>query len=333
MGLLQNLRPLGGFPWYVQCLSLSAFAALLLTLLSSSYPHWVLKAAILLVLFVVYWMPRRIVVFVQALFDSRDVLFLYPEAVAKQAAGKKGLPPIALTIDDAPACAYDRRAANVCCTEQIRALLEKHGARATWFVIGSHVQEDRQELLQRLVTEGHELANHGMIDRPAVLLGREAFRADTEEAQRIVESCGGKRRWYRPGHALFTPDQLRWLRSKGFQLALGSIYPHDALDLPPWQCSFPRILAWLLVAKARAGDVIIIHDRPWTPRVLEIALPLLVSRFSVGTLSDLVDACEGPAAKQATTAEAAPFVNGDAASAGRRRATPTTTTTEAAAAD
>ncbi|CAE8589910.1 unnamed protein product, partial [Polarella glacialis] len=67
-----------------------------------------------------------------------------------------------------------------------------------------------------------------------------------------------------------------------------------ASDLPPWQCSAPWILAWALIRKAQAGDVIIVHDRPWTAKALEMALPVLAERFTICTLSELADACEAP---------------------------------------
>ncbi|KAL8303518.1 hypothetical protein RB600_007123 [Gaeumannomyces tritici] len=60
---------------------------------------------------------------------------------------------VALTIDDAPS---DQ-------TARILDLLRAHGARATFFVIGGQV-EGREELLRRIVREGHELGNHAMHD-------------------------------------------------------------------------------------------------------------------------------------------------------------------------
>lgn len=70
---------------------------------------------------------------------------------------------VALTIDDGP-CPHT--------TQKVLEQLEKHGARATMFVIGSHVEEiDRigagsgkvdlgRQVLRNMVVQGHELGNH-----------------------------------------------------------------------------------------------------------------------------------------------------------------------------
>ena len=56
---------------------------------------------------------------------------------------------IALTFDDGPSE----------WTEDVLDILAAHGARATFFVIGS-VVEPRHDLLRRMIAEGHEVGNH-----------------------------------------------------------------------------------------------------------------------------------------------------------------------------
>lgn len=252
---------------------------------------WQAKAGLVSAIWFIMWLPKSVIHIVQRCFDTKDVVFCFDaKKVAKAGAGK---PLVALTIDDSPALEFDARPAEVCSTSEIRKLLMRFQARASFFIIGSHVTHDRQALLRALHHDGHELCNHGMHDRPAFRLPAEEFAKDVDLAQAIVEECGGRKRWFRPSHALFTPWKLAWLRQNGYRLALGNVYPHDAFDLPPWQWSYPRILSRLLITKAQAGDVIIIHDRPWTPAVLALALPVLTARFTVCTLSELADACEG----------------------------------------
>lgn len=289
MGIAKDVRPENGFSVAVQMVSLgSAFALLCIFLLMESVP-WHVKGVLLLLLVVVFWLPRSLAMLAQSCFERGSVLFFYPPVRA--VSGDK--PLIALTIDDGPAWEFDNGPASECTTERIRKVLAKYGARATWFIIGSHVRDDRETLLKTLVDDGHELANHGMHDRPAWKLDMATYEDDVECTQKIIEQFGGQRRWFRPGQALFTPSQFRWLRKNGYRLAIGSVYPHDALDLPPWQNPYPSLLARVLLAKATAGDVLIIHDRPWTPAVLEVVLPILTETFTICTLSELADACEG----------------------------------------
>ncbi|CAE8684306.1 unnamed protein product, partial [Polarella glacialis] len=189
----------------VQALSLGSVSLLLAALLSWNRIPFGLKASAMTLLMVFAWLPRPLVVFFQWCFDRKVLLGYFPPelaaaAVLARALSKDGTkdsrkPLIALTIDDAPVVAeFDSRPAETCSTSEIRRALSKHGAKATWFVIGSHAQGDRRPLLAELASEGHELANHGMVDRPAWLLGREEFAEDVKAAQAVVESCGGSRR-------------------------------------------------------------------------------------------------------------------------------------------
>jgi hypothetical protein len=92
-----------------------------------------------------------------------DCTFFAPP---RGAAGRRGRPRrkyVALTIDDGP-CPFT--------TGHILNALRAHGARATMFVIGSHVEEiDRlgadgaalgRQTLKNIAVAGHELANHTM---------------------------------------------------------------------------------------------------------------------------------------------------------------------------
>lgn len=59
-------------------------------------------------------------------------------------------PTIALTFDDGPSE----------WTPRFLDLLARHGARATFFVLGVNVQ-GREDVLRRIVAEGHEIGLHG----------------------------------------------------------------------------------------------------------------------------------------------------------------------------
>lgn len=299
MGVMKGVRPLSGFPVYVQLISLCVAVFVLCAFLYSSI-FWIIKVALCGFLLVIFWLPRPLVFVVQRFFSRRFTVFFFPASDARAPVSSDTLeskkPLVAITVDDSPAWEFDQRPAAECSTEEIRQRLEAVGARATWFIIGSHVQasSDRPALLRKLVNSGHELANHGMQDRPAWTLRLPAYANDVTETQSIIEECGGGGgRWFRPGHAIFTPSQFSWLRSNAYRLAIASVYPHDALDLPPYQSTHPALIAWILRAKVRAGDVVVIHDRPWTPQVLDLALPALSKKFTLCTLSELSDVCLG----------------------------------------
>lgn len=68
---------------------------------------------------------------------------------------------MALTIDDAP---------HADVTPHLLDELKKHGCRATFFCIGSHVAAAPPGLLQRMIDEGHELGNHMMRDEATYVM-------------------------------------------------------------------------------------------------------------------------------------------------------------------
>merc|ERR1712129_453224 len=126
---------------------------------------------------------------------QRGVVFFFPEAVAHEAGteGEKLRPLLALTIDDGPAWEFDQRVAAKCSTAEISHVLDNFDVKATWFIIGSHVVDDRKLLLEDLVRSGHELGNHGMMDRAAWRLNAREFEDDVTTTQEVIHDCGGGR--------------------------------------------------------------------------------------------------------------------------------------------
>lgn len=193
---------------------------------------------------------------------------------------------VALTVDDAPSPV----------TREILDLLHRHGARATFFVLGGRVS-GREEVLRRVVRDGHELGNHMMEDRPTWRLHPDALGTRMREAGRILARFDTVR-WFRPGGGWFDEDVVRTARESGYRVALGSLYPFDVWL--PW----PGVLANFVDRKARPGDVLVLHDGAERGRrtleVLARVLPALRRRgFRVVTLSELAGAPVHPAAAPA----------------------------------
>eukprot|EP01124_Arcella_intermedia_P019141 TRINITY_DN26278_c0_g1_i1.p1 TRINITY_DN26278_c0_g1~~TRINITY_DN26278_c0_g1_i1.p1 ORF type:complete len:238 (-),score=16.96 TRINITY_DN26278_c0_g1_i1:36-749(-) len=184
---------------------------------------------------------------------------------------------ISLTIDDAPTVD----------TRRIAELLRKYEAKATFFVIGSFVErcDPQRELLEELVREGHELGNHGYEDVAAVRLDAPTLREHIQKTEALLSFPGSSRtRWFRPGSGFYHEGMVDSVQGMGYSVALGSVYPHDPVVRSAWVNS--NYLLW----KTSPGDILILHDRPWTIATLEIVLPELKSRgFQIVTLSELMD--------------------------------------------
>jgi peptidoglycan/xylan/chitin deacetylase (PgdA/CDA1 family) len=188
-------------------------------------------------------------------------------------------PTIALTIDDAP----DRAT-----TPAILDTLRANGAHATFFVITSQLDSVMPDpTLARLQREGHEIGNHLSQERIAVRLDSATFERDLAAADSALRRYGPVR-WVRPGSGFYSQRMVRAMHRGGYECALGSVYPFDAGLGWRW------LSEWYILAHARPGAIIILHDRgprgERTAEVLGRVLPALRSRgYAVVTLSELAN--------------------------------------------
>ncbi len=151
----------------------------------------------------------------------------------------------ALTFDDGP---------NPRATGPLLDVLARHGAHATFFLLGGHARR-HPELVRRIVAEGHEAAIHGERHWPVPLLPGWMLRDEVTRCAAAIEAAGGGRpRWYRPPFGLMMPRQAQFVRALGFESVLGDVYPEDPAQ-PDAAVIVERTLPRL-----RAGSILILHD-------------------------------------------------------------------------
>ena len=214
---------------------------------------------------VVLWQPHWLVAMVAA--RSPHVLYFVETSE----------PVVALTIDDGP---------DLETTPKILHVLATHRAHATFFLITDRVAAN-EEVVAQIVAEGHELGNHLTRDEPSIDLSPRAFEASLMEADGVL-SRFAPARWVRPGGGWYNASMLSTTRSRGYRVALGSVYPYDA-EIPSRQFAIRHVSR-----NTRPGSIIILHDGGARGRrtvaVLERVLPELQRRgLRVVTISELVD--------------------------------------------
>ena len=185
---------------------------------------------------------------------------------------------VALTLDDGP---------DPVATPLILDELRRHGARATFFLISERI-EGRENLVRRLVNEGHELGNHLTRDRASIGLSPGEFARDLEQAHLLL-SAYGPVRWARPGSGWYSESMIATMQRQGYRCVLGSVYPYDA-TIP--SAGFSR---WYVLRNAEPGAILVLHDGGARGRrtalVLRQVLPELRRRgYRVVSLSELVTA-------------------------------------------
>ncbi|MBX5474928.1 MAG: polysaccharide deacetylase family protein [Thermoleophilia bacterium] len=156
---------------------------------------------------------------------------------------------VALTFDDGP---------HPQGTPRVLELLERAGARATFFLAGEQV-ERHPRLAAEIVAAGHEAALHCHRHRNLMRVTPRGTRHDLDRAAAaIAEATGVQPARYRPPYGILTAPALRHARRRGWEVVL---WRRDGRD---WRAeATPESIAGRLLGRARAGDVLLLHDADW----------------------------------------------------------------------
>jgi len=113
-------------------------------------------------------------------------------------------PLVALSFDDGPHPEF---------TSQVLEILERHDARATFFLIGERARR-HPELVSRIGVAGHEVGNHYFRNGSTLLHSDAQFAAYLEKTERAI-GMTAVRKLFRPPGGVARPRQLRLARARG----------------------------------------------------------------------------------------------------------------------
>jgi polysaccharide deacetylase family protein (PEP-CTERM system associated) len=114
-------------------------------------------------------------------------------------------------------------------TMRILELLEEHGARSTFFILG-WIAERHRGLIRRIAEAGHEIASHGYGHDLLYTLSQSEFRADVDRCKKILEDVTGQRVvGYRAPSFSITDWAVSILQELGFEYD-SSVFPTVAHD-------------------------------------------------------------------------------------------------------
>jgi peptidoglycan/xylan/chitin deacetylase (PgdA/CDA1 family) len=157
--------------------------------------------------------------------------------------GPRNTNQVALTFDDGP---------NSTATVPILDLLDARGAKGTFFVVGKAVAA-RPDIARVIVERGHLVGNHSWRhDSKAWLDPR--YPELTRAQQAIDTELGVCPAFYRAPHGQHTPLLARVVHRHGLTMIGWDVSAGD------WQARDARHLADEIVAKARPGSIIDLHD-------------------------------------------------------------------------
>ncbi|HEY3450018.1 MAG TPA: polysaccharide deacetylase family protein [Myxococcales bacterium] len=196
--------------------------------------------------------------------------------------GSRGRPAVALSFDDGP---------DPVTTARLLELLARHRTPASFFVIGKQA-EAHPELVAKIRDAGHELGNHSMNHDPMLMfrsLGR--LEAEIAECQAVLAAQGVRSLTFRPPVGITNPRLGIVLR----RLKLGCV----CFSCRPLDFGNRRLkgLADRVLARAHAGDIILLHDvaplpevgaEVWLAEIEKIVAGLEAAGLRVVPLSDLI---------------------------------------------
>ncbi|MDI6891991.1 MAG: polysaccharide deacetylase family protein [Actinomycetota bacterium] len=154
-------------------------------------------------------------------------------------------PVVAITFDDGP---------NPSHTPQILDVLWEKKVKATFFVVGKHV-EKYPELAKRIAEEGHDIGNHSYSHRDLVPATRRVVLNETGKTERaIFKATGTKTRLFRPPRGIYSNAARKLLVEEGYRIILWTM---STLD---WRGVSPKRILRRVKLYIRSGGIILFHD-------------------------------------------------------------------------
>ena len=161
------------------------------------------------------------------------------------------------------------------CTAQILDVLQKHHVKATFFLVGDYIKRN-QDLVRRMVDEGHVVGNHTMHHRDMSLEEKDAFTKELTDLEALFLEVTGKElpKYYRPPQGIYSQKNLRLAQSLGYKTVFWSLAYVDWLNdaQPTAQAAFDKLLP-----RTHNGAVVLLHS---TSKTNAAILDTLLTRWS-----------------------------------------------------
>lgn len=152
---------------------------------------------------------------------------------------------VALTFDDGPSPEW---------TPQILDELKAAGVKATFFMIGKHV-EQYPDLARRVAREGHEIGNHSYDHHGIFYYTKEELYKEVFDTEEIIEAVTGiTTLYFRPPKAWISDNEKKWLKEKGYRVILWTLNSKD------WVTFDDKYIIKYLLRRVQPGDIFLFHD-------------------------------------------------------------------------
>ena len=162
---------------------------------------------------------------------------------------------IYITFDDGPTPEV---------TPQVLAFLLKYNAKATFFCLGSKIEQNPY-LLDEIKAAGHTIGNHGFHHLSGFSTSLAMYLQNVRQGEQLSGS-----KLYRPPYGRITPRQMNHLK-KDYMLVMWSIMSMDFdTNTSPTQCLHN------ITNNIKPGAIILLHDSEKAQRNVLQVLPELL---------------------------------------------------------
>jgi peptidoglycan/xylan/chitin deacetylase (PgdA/CDA1 family) len=152
---------------------------------------------------------------------------------------------LALTFDDGPNDPH---------TTNLLEVLDRHGVKATFFMIGRYVRE-RPEIAAAVARAGHVIGNHTFTHPNLIFCSRAQIRAQLESCEHaLTDVVGEHSRLFRPPFGGRRPAVFEVATELGFSVIMWSVTSHD------WRSDPATRVEAQVLRQVRGGDLILLHD-------------------------------------------------------------------------
>ena len=149
------------------------------------------------------------------------------------------------------------------CTAKILDVLQKHQVKAAFFLVGNYIEKN-EDLVRRMVKEGHIVGNHTMHHYDMSKLSDKAsFTRELTDLEELYKSTTGTDmpKYYRPPQGIYSEENLRMAKELGYKTVFWSLayvdWNNDAQ--PSREQAFSKLLP-----RIHNGAVVLLHSTSQT---------------------------------------------------------------------
>lgn len=167
--------------------------------------------------------------------------------------------------------------------EQMLDIFATNGVKTTFFVGGSWVR-DNEQLLKKIVENGHELGNHGFYHKNHDKISEERNRQEISATHELVKSvCGVEMNLFAPPSGAFNNKTLDIAEKLGYTTIMWS---KDTID---WRDQDESVIFRRATKNIRGGDLVLMHPTKATCAVLDKIIKEISNHgLTVSTVSEVI---------------------------------------------